>query len=124
MDKKIAKFIQNDAFQTMIIGTIFSIQRRVSKGDGPGELRDCLQVGRRQVAAGYVLYGSSTMLVYTTGDGVHGFTYDPTVGEFFLSHENLKIPRRGSTFSPAPTTSATLPTISRTRSPKAPSMRA
>lgn len=73
------------------IGTIFSIHRKVSKGER-GTLEDCLQAGSRQVAAGYVLYGSSTMLVYTTGAGVHGFTLDPSIGEFILSHPNMRIP--------------------------------
>lgn len=82
----------------MSIGTIFSIHRRLSTS-GPGTREDCLQVGSDQVAAGYILYGSSTVLVYTTGDGVHGFTLDPLVGEFFLSHENIRIPKRGSTYS-------------------------
>ena len=81
------------------IGTIFSIHRRVSEGTGPGELRDCLQVGSTQSAAGYVLYGSSTMLVYSTGQGVHGFTYDPTIGEFLLSHPNITTPRTGKYYS-------------------------
>jgi fructose-1,6-bisphosphatase I len=80
------------------IGTIFSIHRRVS-ASGPGTEKDCLQAGSKQVAAGYIIYGSSTMLVYTTGDGVHGFTLDPLVGEFFLSHENIRVPARGSTYS-------------------------
>jgi fructose-1,6-bisphosphatase I len=83
----------------MSIGTIFSIHRRVSEGTGLGGVEDCLQPGYKQVAAGYILYGSSTMLVYTTGDGVHGFTLDPLVGEFFLSHENIRIPERGRTYS-------------------------
>lgn len=82
----------------MSIGTIFSIHRRVTKG-GPGTAQDCLQKGTQQVAAGYILYGSSTVLVYTTGVGVHGFTLDPLVGEFFLSHENIRVPVRGSTYS-------------------------
>lgn len=82
----------------MSIGTIFSIHRRVTES-GPGTEADCLQRGDRQVAAGYILYGSSTVLVYTTGQGVHGFTLDPLVGEFFLSHENIRIPPRGSTYS-------------------------
>jgi fructose-1,6-bisphosphatase I len=73
------------------IGTIFSIHRRIS-GEERGSLEDCLQPGRRQLAAGYVVYGSSTMLVYTTGNGVHGFTLDPSIGEFLLSHENIRIP--------------------------------
>ena len=80
------------------IGTIFSIHRRKTVG-GPGTLDDCLQRGLDQVAAGYIMYGSSTMLVYTTGDGVHGFTLDPLIGEFFLSHENIRIPTRGKTYS-------------------------
>ncbi len=80
------------------IGTIFSIYRRVSKS-GPGTLEDCLQKGTKQVAAGYVIYGSSTVLVYTTGEGVHGFTLDPTVGEFLLYNENIKIPKRSKTYS-------------------------
>lgn len=81
------------------IGTIFSIHRRVTEGNGPGELRDLLQPGRDIVAAGYVIYGSSNMLVYSAGDGVHGFTLDPVIGEFFLSHENLRIPERGKVYS-------------------------
>ena len=80
------------------IGTIFSIHRRITPGD-EGRLEDCLQPGTRQIAAGYVLYGSSVMLVYTTGKGVHGFTLDPTVGEFLLSHPDIKIPSRGKTYS-------------------------
>ena len=81
------------------IGTIFSIYRRVSEAGTPSEDRDFLQPGTEQVAAGYVLYGSSTMLVYTTGMGVTGFTYDPSVGEFFLSHGNIKTPGRGRMYS-------------------------
>jgi fructose-1,6-bisphosphatase I len=73
------------------IGTIFAIYHRLSES-GPGTLDDCLQPGRDMVAAGYLLYGSSTMLVYTTGNGVHGFTLDPSVGEFLLSHPNIRIP--------------------------------
>ncbi len=73
------------------IGTIFSIHRKITRGKR-GTMEDCLQPGSRQVAAGYVLYGSSTMLVYTTGTGVHGFTLDPSIGEFLLSHPNLRIP--------------------------------
>jgi fructose-1,6-bisphosphatase I len=73
------------------IGTIWSIHRKVS--DHPrGCEEDCVQMGRKQVAAGYVLYGSATMLVYTTGAGVHGFTLDPSIGEFLLSHPNMKLP--------------------------------
>jgi fructose-1,6-bisphosphatase I len=71
------------------IGTIFAIYHRISK-DGPGSVEDCLQPGSNLVCAGYLLYGSSTMLVYTTGHGVHGFTLDPTVGEFLLSHKQIK----------------------------------
>lgn len=73
------------------IGTIFSIHRKVSPGPR-GDLTDCVQPGRKQVAAGYVVYGSSTMLVYTTGAGVHGFTLDPSIGEFLLSHPDIRIP--------------------------------
>ena len=80
------------------IGTIFSIHRKISAGER-GELQDALQPGAKQVGAGYVLYGSSTVLVYTSGQGVHGFTLDPTVGEFLLSHENIKIPARGKIYS-------------------------
>jgi fructose-1,6-bisphosphatase I len=80
------------------IGTIFSIFRRVTPS-GKGTLEDCLQSGFRQIAAGYVVYGSSTMFVYTTGDGVHGFTLDPSIGEFLLSHENIRIPKRGKIYS-------------------------
>jgi fructose-1,6-bisphosphatase I len=73
------------------IGTIFGIYKRISD-DGPGTLEDFLQPGRALVAAGYIAYGSSTMFVYTTGHGVHGFTLDPSVGEFLLSHPRIKIP--------------------------------
>lgn len=76
------------------VGTIFSIHRKVSKGER-GTLEDCIQPGYKQVAAGYVLYGSSTMLVYTTGNGVHGFTLDPSLGEFVLSHPKMQIPSPG-----------------------------
>mgnify|MGYP001563927380 CR=1 FL=1 len=80
------------------IGTIFSILPRLTRR-GPGTVEDCLQAGRRQVAAGYVMYGSSTMLVFTTGDGVHGFTFEPSLGEFLLSHPNIRIPERGRIYS-------------------------
>ncbi len=80
------------------IGTIFSIYRRITP-KGQGTLEDCLQPGYKQIGAGYALYGSSTMLVYTTGDGVHGFTFDPSIGEFLLSHENITIPKRGKIYS-------------------------
>jgi fructose-1,6-bisphosphatase I len=76
------------------VGTIFSMHRKVSDAER-GTLEDLLQPGYRQVAAGYVVYGSSTMLVYTTGNGVHGFTLDPSIGEFLLSHPNMKIPSPG-----------------------------
>jgi fructose-1,6-bisphosphatase I len=76
------------------VGTIFSIHGKIS--DHPrGTLEDCLQMGRKQIAAGYVVYGSSTMLVYTTGAGVHGFTLDPSIGEFLLSHHNIRMPVPG-----------------------------
>ena len=81
------------------IGTIFSIYRRKSPAGTPIQTSDILQKGREQVAAGYVLYGSSTMLVYTTGHGVNGFTYEPSLGEYFLSHPNMKIPEDGRIYS-------------------------
>lgn len=80
------------------IGTIFSILPRISR-KGHGTVEDCLQAGRRQLCAGYVLYGTTTMLVYTTGDGVHGFTYEPSIGEFLLSHPNIRTPERGHIYS-------------------------
>lgn len=80
------------------IGSIFSIHRRVTLS-GKGTMEDVLQAGHKQEAAGYILYGSSMMFVYCTGEGVHGFTLDPTVGEFLLSHENIRIPQRGSIYS-------------------------
>jgi fructose-1,6-bisphosphatase I len=76
------------------VGTIFSVVRKITRGR-QGELEDILQPGRRQVAAGYVIYGSSTMMVYTTGQGAHGFTLDPSIGEFLLSHPNIRIPEEG-----------------------------
>ena len=76
------------------VGTIFSIVQKITRGRH-GQMEDFLQPGRRQVAAGYVLYGSSTMMVYTTGQGVHGFTLDPSIGEFLLSHPNIRIPNSG-----------------------------
>ena len=81
------------------IGTIFSIYRRVSPEGGPGKLEDCLQQGFKQVAAGYVVYGSSTILVYTAGNGVHGFTLDPAFGEFILSHKNIQTPKKSRIYS-------------------------
>ena len=80
------------------IGTIFSIYRRKST-TGRAVLQDVLQKGTEQVAAGYVIYGSSTMLVYTTGKGVNGFTLDPSIGEFCLSHPDMKIPKDGVIYS-------------------------
>lgn len=80
------------------VGTIFSIYRRVSL-EGRGTVEDVLQPGCRQVAAGYVMYGSSTMLIYTTGQGVHGFTLDPTIGEFLLCHPRIITPRVGKYYS-------------------------
>ena len=81
------------------IGTIFSVHKRVTPGSGPGALRDCLQPGHKQAAAGYIIYGSSTMMVYSTGQGVHGFTFDPTIGEFLLSHPNIRTPTVGKYYS-------------------------
>lgn len=81
------------------IGTIFSIYRRKSQSDSRLLASDYLQKGADQVAAGYILYGSSCMMVFTTGDGVNGFTLDPSVGEFLLSHPNIRIPEQGSIYS-------------------------
>ncbi|MGZ5242800.1 MAG: class 1 fructose-bisphosphatase [Bacteroidia bacterium] len=81
------------------IGTIFSIYRRISEGNGPGNVEDCLQSGTEQVAAGYVIYGSSTILVFTTGNGVNGFTLDPSIGEFCLSHPNIQTPKDAKIYS-------------------------
>jgi fructose-1,6-bisphosphatase I len=81
------------------VGTIFGIYRRHSDAEGPCELGDFLQKGADLVAAGYVLYGTSTLLVYTTGRGVNGFTLDPTIGEFCLSHKDIQIPKRGNYYS-------------------------
>lgn len=81
------------------IGTIFSIYRRVSQVGTPISDADILQKGTEQVAAGYILYGSSTMLVYTTGNGVNGFTYESSLGEFFLSHPNMIAPEEGKIYS-------------------------
>ena len=79
------------------IGTIFSIYPK--KGNGRATQADFLRKGSEQLCAGYIIYGSSTMLVYTTGHGVHGFTLDPTIGEFLLSHEDIRIPSRGKIYS-------------------------
>jgi fructose-1,6-bisphosphatase I len=81
------------------IGTIFGIYRRVSPEGGPGTLDDVLQPGASQIAAGYVLYGSSTMFVYTAGKGVAGFTLDPAIGEFLCSHPTIRTPARGGIYS-------------------------
>ncbi|HEX7670029.1 MAG TPA: class 1 fructose-bisphosphatase, partial [Polyangiaceae bacterium] len=80
------------------IGTIFGILR-LDRSKGPATLESFLKKGSELVAAGYVIYGSSTVLVFTTGRGVHGFTWDPSVGEFFLSHENIQCPDRGPYYS-------------------------
>lgn len=80
------------------IGTIFSIYRKKTTSK-EATLEDCLRKGTEQVAAGYIIYGSSTMMVYTTGQGVHGFTLDPSIGEFLLSHEHIQIPSKGKIYS-------------------------
>ncbi len=81
------------------IGTIFAIYRRISPIGHKATVEDFLQEGTKQVAAGYVIYGSSTMLVYTTGRGVNGFTLDPSIGEFCLSHPNIETPQNGTIYS-------------------------
>lgn len=81
------------------VGTIFSIYRRVTPIGTPVTLEDFLQPGRNQVAAGYVIYGTSTMLVYTTGHGVNGFTLNPAIGTFYLSHPNMQFPETGKIYS-------------------------
>jgi fructose-1,6-bisphosphatase I len=81
------------------IGTIFSVLRRKSADGTPGTAEDCLQPGRSIVAAGYVLYGPSTMMVYSAGNGVHGFTLDQTVGEFLLTHPDIRIPETPKFYS-------------------------
>jgi len=81
------------------IGTIFSIYRRISPEGGPGTMEDCLQPGMNQIAAGYIIYGSSTIFVYTAGNGVHGFTLDPSFGEFILSHPNITTPKKSKIYS-------------------------
>ncbi len=80
------------------VGTIFSIFRKVSTGER-GQIEDMLQPGRDIAAAGYIIYGSSTMMVYSTGQGVHGFTLDNSVGEFLLSHDNIRIPEKARYYS-------------------------
>ncbi|MCB0637178.1 MAG: fructose-1,6-bisphosphatase, partial [Lewinella sp.] len=81
------------------VGTIFGKYRRKSDLDGPAMREDFLQKGSELVAAGYVLYGTSTVLVYSTGRGVNGFTLDPSIGEFCLSHRDIRIPDRGNYYS-------------------------
>tara|TARA_A100001011_G_scaffold128743_1_gene135739 strand:- start:9512 stop:10504 length:993 start_codon:yes stop_codon:yes gene_type:complete len=81
------------------VGTIFSVYRRITPSDQPVSVEDFLQKGAKQVAAGYILYGTSTILIYTTGYGVNGFTLNPALGTFYLSHPNLKFPVAGSIYS-------------------------
>jgi fructose-1,6-bisphosphatase I len=81
------------------IGTIFSIYKRISSDNQPGTTEDCLQLGHQQVAACYVIYGSSTMMVYTAGNGTHGFTLDPAFGEYILSHKNIQTPKKSKIYS-------------------------
>ncbi len=81
------------------VGTIFSIYRRVTPVGTPVTLEDFLQPGHKQIAAGYIIYGTSTMLVYTTGDGVNGFTLNPALGTFYLSHPNMRFPENGKIYS-------------------------
>lgn len=81
------------------IGTIFAVYRRLSPVGTPATMEDFLQPGHKQVAAGYIIFGSSTMMVFTTGNGVNGFTYDPAIGVFYLSHPDIKIPKKGNIYS-------------------------
>jgi len=81
------------------VGTIFSIYRRITPEGSPVELKDFLQPGNKQVAAGYIVYGTSTMIVYTTGHGVNGFTLNPAIGTYYLSHPNMKFPETGTIYS-------------------------
>ncbi|WP_373056628.1 class 1 fructose-bisphosphatase [Zunongwangia sp. H14] len=81
------------------VGTIFSIYRRISETGTTVTMEDFLQPGKNQVAAGYLIYGTSTILVYTTGNGVNGFTFDPGIGSFFLSHPQIKFPEKGNIYS-------------------------
>lgn len=81
------------------VGTIFSVYRRITSIGSPVTLEDFLQPGINQVAAGYVIYGTSTMIVYTTGRGVNGFTLNPAIGTFYLSHPNIKFPIDGTIYS-------------------------
>ena len=80
------------------VGTIFSVYRRVTPVGTPVQFEDFLQKGSQQVAAGYIVYGTSTMLVYTTGDGVNGFTLNPAIGSYYLSHPNIKFPENGTIY--------------------------
>ena len=89
----------SNADVNVTVGTIFSIYKRVTPVGTPVQLEDFLQEGNKQVAAGYVVYGLSTMLVYTTGHGVNGFTLDPSIGTYFLSHPNMKYPENGKIYS-------------------------
>jgi len=81
------------------VGTIFSIYRRITPLGTPVKKEDFLQPGNLQVAAGYIVYGTSTMLVYTTGNGVHGFTLNPAIGVYYLSHPNMQYPKKGKIYS-------------------------
>lgn len=81
------------------VGTIFSIYKRITPIGTPVEIKDFLQEGKKQIAAGYIIYGSSTMLVLTTGQGVNGFTLNPAIGTFYLSHPNMKQPEDGEIYS-------------------------
>ncbi|HLV38043.1 class 1 fructose-bisphosphatase [Xanthomarina sp.] len=81
------------------VGTIFSVYRRISPVGSPVNINDFLQKGSQQVAAGYIVYGTSTMLVYTTGDGVNGFTLNPAIGTFYLSHPKMTFPENGHIYS-------------------------
>jgi fructose-1,6-bisphosphatase I len=107
-DRKLGKYVvvfdpldgSSNIDVNVSVGTIFSVLRREQDPTGQRDvLADVLQPGYRQVAAGYVVYGSSTMLVYAAGRGVHGFTLDPSIGAYLLSHENLRMPRQGTIYS-------------------------
>ncbi|WP_454979981.1 class 1 fructose-bisphosphatase [Capnocytophaga haemolytica] len=89
----------SNADVNVTVGTIFSIYKRVTPVGTPVQLEDFLQPGNQQVAAGYVVYGLSTMLVYTTGHGVNGFTLDPSIGTYYLSHPNMQYPKDGTIYS-------------------------
>jgi fructose-1,6-bisphosphatase I len=107
-DRKLGKYVvvfdpldgSSNIDVAVSVGTIFSVLRREQDPTGTRDvLADVLQPGYRQVAAGYVVYGSSTMLVYSAGSGVHGFTLDPSIGAYLLSHENMRMPPRGTIYS-------------------------